>query len=141
MREKIMKKLTLIALAALLLPVLSWATDYNYISQDTMRDRLNNNDSLSIVDICPMAQYAEGHLPGAIETNAYPVKTDEERAKLDKILPQLKADGTDVVIVCPGGRGGAKRTYEYYMANGISPDRLYILEKGMNGWPYQTEAK
>ena len=136
-----MKKLLVALSIVLLLPVMAWASDYNYISQDALKQQLASHSEMTIVDICPVAQYAKGHVPGAIETNAYPVKTDEERAKLQAVLPKLAASSEDVVIVCPGGAGGAKRTYDYYMANGIAESRLHILEKGMNGWPYQTEAK
>lgn len=136
-----MKKLLVAVAVCLLLPVLSWASDYNYISQDAMKQRLDSHDQMTIVDICPLDMFAESHVPGSIETNAYPVKTDEERAKLHAILPQLSGSSDDVVIVCPGGAGGAKRTYDYYKANGIAESRLLILEKGMKGWPYQKEAK
>lgn len=133
-----MKKMILAALTIMLFPAMVWATDFNYISQDTMLDRLNNKERVEIIDICPIDQFAKGHLPGAVETNAYPVKTDAERAKLQPTLPILKASTDDIVIVCPGGKGGAERTYEFYKANGIDENRLLILEKGMNGWPYQT---
>lgn len=136
-----MKKLMIALSLVMLLPAMCWAADYNFITQDDMKQRLENDAPVTIVDICPVDQYAKGHLPDSIETNAYPVKTDEERAKLEKVLPQLKSSSEDVVIVCPGGRGGAKRAYEYYKANGIDESRLLILENGMNGWPYQTEAK
>ncbi|BCS86929.1 rhodanese-like domain-containing protein [Pseudodesulfovibrio sediminis] len=136
-----MKRILIIALAALLLPVLAGASDYKYISQDDMRTHLDNHDAVTIVDICPMEQFAKGHLPGSIETNAYPVKTDEERAKLDAIMPKLTTSTDDIVIICPGGAGGAKRTYDFYKAKGVDESRLFILEKGMNGWPYQTVAK
>lgn len=134
-----MKKLSIAVLTILLLPAMAFAMGYNYISQDDMRDRLNEKAEMTIVDICPAPQFAKGHLPGSIETNAYPVKTDEERARLEPALQKIKASGEKVVIVCPGGRGGAKRTYDFFEDNGIAEDRLLILEKGMNGWPYQTE--
>lgn len=135
-----MKKL-FIATLFILLPVLALATDYNYISQDAMRAKLDTNAPVTIVDICPVDQFAKGHLPGSIETNAYPVKTDAEIAKLDAILPKLQASNESVVIVCPGGKGGAKRTYDHYKAQGIAESRLLILEKGMSGWPYQTTTE
>lgn len=133
-----MKKVFLIALLAIALPILAHASGYNYISQDVMRDRIAANEPTIIVDICPAPQFAKGHLPGSIETNAYPVKSDAERAKLEPPLAKLKASSDPVVIVCPGGRGGAKRTSDYYEANGIDKSRLLILEKGMNGWPHQV---
>ena len=132
----------LFALAfALLLPVLAHAGDYNYISQDETKTRLASGPAMQIVDICPVEMFAEGHLPGSMETNAYPVKTDEERARLDKVLPVVSASKDDVVIVCPGGAGGAKRAYDFFREKGVAEARLKILEKGMKGWPYQTEKK
>lgn len=136
-----MRKLFFALALCLLLPALASAADYNFISQDDMKQRLDSGSSMTIVDICPVDQFAKGHVPGSIETNAYPVKTDEERAKLHAVLPQLTSSSDDVVIVCPGGGGGAKRAYDYYQENGVDASRLLILEKGMNGWPYQTEPK
>lgn len=135
-----MKKLFIATLTLLLLPVMAWAMDYNYISQNEMRDTLDTKAEVTIVDICPVDQFSKGHLPGSIETNAYPVKSDAERERLASTLTTLKASTDNIVIVCPGGGGGAKRTYDYYVANGIQENRLQILEKGMNGWPYQTES-
>ena len=141
MEDSPVKKLIIGALMALLIPTLAHAMGYNYISQDEMRSRIDAKDQMTIVDICPIDQFDKGHLPGSVETNAYPVKTDEERAKIAKVLPEIKSSTEDVVIVCPGGRGGAKRTYDYYVEQGVAESRLFILEKGMNGWPYQTESK
>jgi len=41
----------------------------------------------------------------------------------------------------PGGGGGAKRTVDCYKSKGVAEDRLLILEKGMDAWPYEKEAK
>jgi hypothetical protein len=58
---------------------------------------------------------------------------------LAKHLLLIKASTDDVVIVCPRGGGGAKRTFDYYNAHGVEKERLLILEKGMDKWPYETE--
>jgi rhodanese-related sulfurtransferase len=115
--------------------------DYKFISADALKARIDAELPVTIVDICPVAQFAAGHIKGAIETNAYPVKTQAERDKLAKLLPGIKASGNDVVIICPRGAGGAERTYDFYKAQGVKEDRLMILEKGMNGWPYDAEKK
>lgn len=94
-----------------------------------------------LIDICSAEQFAKGHIKGSIETNAYPVKTEEEKARLAKHLPTMKASTEDVIIVCPRGGGGAKNTFDFYKANGIDENRMLILEKGMDKWPFQTEAK
>ncbi len=117
------------------------AEDYNFISAESLNNRINTESSMIIVDICPVEQFAKGHIKGSIETNAYPVKTKAEKARLAEHLPKIKASADDVVIVCPRGGGGAKRTFDFYRDNGVEKDRLLILEKGMGGWPYETEAK
>jgi len=76
------------------------------------------------------------HFKGSLETNAYPVKSEEERKKLDKTLERINASQDDVVIVCPRGGGGAKNTYDYLKEKGVEEKRLFILEKGMEGWPH-----
>ncbi len=132
--------LTILFLAA----GLAWADaagDYNFISAQTLQKRIQENSPPIIIDICPAEQFAQGHIDGSIETNAYPVKTEAEKARLAEHLTKIKASPDQVVIVCPRGAGGAKRTYEFYKANGVENSRLLILEKGMNGWPYGTVKK
>lgn len=140
MVKKTFLLLTILCLAA----GISWADapgDYNFISADALKARIDANAPVTIVDICPVEQYAAGHIQGALETNAYPVKTQAERDKLAKLLPGIQASKDDVVIICPRGAGGAKRTFDFYKAQGVEDDRLLILEKGMNGWPYDAEKK
>lgn len=114
---------------------------YKYISAKELSARLDTGAPMIIIDICSVEQFAEGHIKGSMETNAYPVKTDAERARLAELLPKVKSTSEDVVVVCPRGGGGAKRTVEYYKSNGVEENRLLILEKGMTGWPYETEKK
>ena len=89
-----------------------------------------------IVDIQAPTDFGKRHIKGAVETNAYPVKSAEERQRLDKVLAEIAATSSDVVIVCPRGGGGAKNTFDYLVSRGVAVERLYILEKGMEGWPY-----
>lgn len=114
---------------------------YNYISAPDLQKRLESKSPMILVDICVVEQFAKGHIPGAIETNAYPVETDEQRQGLAKALPQIQASTDDVIILCPRGGGGAKKTFDYYKSQGIDEKRLLILEKGMDKWPYETEGK
>jgi rhodanese-related sulfurtransferase len=114
---------------------------YNYITAQDLDKRLKQGPSMILVDICPVEQFAKGHIAGSIETHAYPAKTDEEKARLDKALPQITASSDDVVIVCPRGGGGAKNTVDYYKSKSVPEKRLLILEKGMDAWPYEKESK
>ncbi|MEN8687113.1 MAG: rhodanese-like domain-containing protein [Desulfuromonadales bacterium] len=123
-------------LAILLIPGLSLADDgrYNYISAADLEARLNAKLPTHIVDIQVEEEFAQHHIKGATATYAYPVKSDADRAKLDHIVGQIEGDNDPVVIVCPRGAGGAKRTYDYLLQQGISAERLLILEKGQEGW-------
>ncbi|MBU1566383.1 MAG: rhodanese-like domain-containing protein [Proteobacteria bacterium] len=114
---------------------------YQYISAPQLQDRLKSKSPIILVDICVVEQFAKGHIPGSIETNAYPVETDEQRQSLAKVLPKILASADDVVIVCPRGGGGAKKTFDFYKSQGVDEKRLLILEKGMDNWPYATEVK
>ena len=123
-------------LATLLIPGISLADNgkYNYISAADLEARLNAKLPTHIVDIQVEEEFAEHHIKGATATYAYPVKSDADRTKLDATVEQIKGDNDPVVIVCPRGAGGAKRTYDYLLQQGVPAERLLILEKGQKGW-------
>jgi thiosulfate/3-mercaptopyruvate sulfurtransferase len=123
-------------LAILMIPGISLAGDskYNYISASDLEARLTANQPTNIVDIQVEDEFAQHHIKGAIATYAYPVQSDADRAKINATVEQLKSNADPVVIVCPRGAGGATRTYDYLLQQGISADRLLILEKGQSGW-------
>ena len=133
-----MKKLimTLVLLMVICtLPV--YAGSYNYVSSEKVKGWLSSGTPVSIVDIQVEEEFNAHHLPGSIATYSYPVKSDADKAKLDSTSVQLKNTDSPVVVVCPRGKGGAKRCYDYLASRGIVEDRLFILEKGMAGWPYK----
>jgi rhodanese-related sulfurtransferase len=141
-----MKKAVLILLTLMMSALFgaTWATSadaYKYITAENLNTRLGAGSPMIVVDICPVEQFAKGHIEGSLETNAYPVETEAEKARLAEHLPTLKASSDDVIIVCPRGGGGAKRTVDFYKANGIEENRILILEKGMDKWPFQTVTK
>lgn len=114
---------------------------YNYLPAEALKVKLEKQESLNLVDIQVAKEFDDHHLPGALATYAYPVKSAEELGRLDALLPQLQANGDAVVIVCPRGEGGAKRTYDHLLAKGVAAERLFILEKGQEGWPYPELTK
>lgn len=116
---------------------MSLAADYNYISAEEMKEKLTSEESVIIVDIQVEKEFKQHHLPGSIATYAYPVKSESERAAIDTAITKYNETGDPVVIVCPRGKGGAKRTYDYMVSKNIAADKLTILEKGMAGWPYK----
>jgi len=133
-----MRKLLALTTAILLLvAAVAFAADYNYVSPDKFKEWMTTGKKTIIVDIQVPAEFAKRHIKGSIETNAYPVKSDEERKRLDAVLGTINASEDDVVIVCPRGGGGARNTYDYLKSKGVAESRLFILEKGIEGWLHQ----
>jgi rhodanese-related sulfurtransferase len=116
--------------------VLLYASQYNMIKPEELKNWLTSGKKVILVDIQPHEDFVKGHIKGSIETNAYPASKDEERKRLDKVLPIIQKSNDPVVIICPRGRSGAKNSYDYLKSKGVPENRLYILEGGMAGWPY-----
>lgn len=135
------RKMLCILTGIILLAGVVWAGAFNYITAADLKRRIEQGPPMILVDIQPADQYAKGHLPGSIETNAFPAKTDEEKARLDQALPRINASTDDVVILCPRGKLGAENTFNYYKSKGVAEKRLLILENGMAGWPYPKASK
>lgn len=109
---------------------------YQYYSAEEVKSMVEKKEDMILLDIQVEEEFNEHHIEGAVATYAYPVKTDEDRAKLDAVLPDLESSKAPIVVICPGGAGGATRTIDYLTTKGIDPARLFILEKGQGGWPY-----
>ena len=121
-----------------------WATfieGYKYITAKDLNDRLSNGSPMILIDLRKAEQYAKGHIKGSIETDAVPVETEEQKARLIKLLPMIKASTENIILICPKGDKNAKKAYGIYKANGVDINRMLIVENGMNKWPYATEAK
>jgi len=108
----------------------------NYIAPANLKKILDAKQEVIMVDIQPAADFAKQHLPGSIETNAFPAKSDEEKGRLDKALPAINGSKAPVVVLCPRGKSGAKNSYEYLQSKGVPENRLQILEGGIADWPY-----
>ncbi|MBN2899160.1 MAG: rhodanese-like domain-containing protein [Clostridia bacterium] len=113
------------------------AVAYTYYTQDELKEAIESQSTFALVDIQVAEDYAAHHIIGAIETNAYPVKTEEEQQRLDSVIEANKEGDAPIIIVCPRGAGGAERTYQYMEEQGIPAERLFILENGQEGWTYE----
>jgi rhodanese-related sulfurtransferase len=141
-----MKKLSIICAAflGLALPVLAGATDFNFVSAGELKAWLAAGKPMLLVDIQEQQDFAAHHLKGSLETNAYPVESEAERTLL---APALELNRTNeyaaVVVVCPRGKGGAKRANEFLRDQGVPEAKLFILSGGMDKWPHPewVEAK
>lgn len=113
------------------------AGNYRYVEPEQFKQWLESGKDMAIVDIQVPADFKKHHFKGALETNAFPVKTAADRGKLDKVVPLLAKGQNDIVVICPRGGNGAKNAYDYLKEKGIDEKRLFILEDGMQDWPYQ----
>jgi rhodanese-related sulfurtransferase len=136
-----LKKLGFIASALLLGASVMFAgvfdvfKGYNYITaQETAELIRKDSQSILLIDIQEKPGFAKEHLQGAIETNAYPVKKQDELDRLAALLPTIKPD-QKVIIVCPRGGGGADRAYDFYLKSGVNKDNIFTLKNGQEGWP------
>ncbi|HSH13312.1 MAG TPA: rhodanese-like domain-containing protein [Desulfurivibrionaceae bacterium] len=135
----IQKIFLLLCLALFTLPSQAKATDYSYVSADNLKAWLESARPVLLVDIQEKKDFATHHIKGALETNAYPVESETERGRLLAALEQFKTGRFEaVVVVCPRGKGGAKRTYEFLRGQGVPEGKLFILTNGMENWPHQT---
>jgi rhodanese-related sulfurtransferase len=124
-------------ITALLLTHASLVCAANYIDPDELKLMIQQKKDVVIVDIQPAGEFEKHYLKGAIETNAFPAKSPDEKQRLDKSLPAINASSAPVVIVCPRGKSGAKNSYEYLLTKGVLEDRLLILDGGIAEWPYK----
>lgn len=78
-------RILIFVLSFLLLPTsANLAEFYNFISAEQMKTKITSGNDVIVVDIQEEEDCNQHHLPGSISTYAYPVKTDGERAAIDK---------------------------------------------------------
>lgn len=109
---------------------------YQYYTAEQTKTAIENNAEIILLDIQVEDEWNAHHIEGAVPTYAYPVKTPEDEAKLAAILPDLAGE-QPIIVICPGGAGGATRSIDYLTAQGVAPERLFILENGQSKWPYE----
>lgn len=109
--------------------------DYNYINSNDFIKVLEKNKPVHVVDIQKKNNYLQKHFANSVATNAYPVKTAQEKNRIKDILSTLQANSDPVVIVGPRGTRASQKAYAYLLEQGVAPQRLAILEKGTRGWP------
>lgn len=131
------KAVALLIVLSLAVSATAMAAGYNYLEPAQLKQWLTSGKKVAIVDIQVPDEFKKHHLAGAIETNAFPAKSAEERRRLDGVIAKVAASNEDIVVVCPRGGGGAKNTCDYLKEKGISEKRTYILKEGMLGWPYK----
>lgn len=111
---------------------------YNYISIQDFKARMDagdhENGSMVITTSQTKKEYATGYIDAAYPTYARPLKTDADFAKLNPFLEKIKDTDAGVVLICPRGKSGAERPYDYFKKHGIDESRLLILEGGQEAF-------
>ena len=110
--------------------------EFQYITPSEVKNRIEEGTPMTILDIQVKDEYDQHHIMGAMASYAYPVKSDADRTKLDVVMGKLTTKDDPIIIVCPRGGGGAKRTWQYLSSKGLNTNRMYILENGQGGWQY-----
>ncbi len=113
------------------------ADAFNYVKADAFEQWMGSGKPMVLVDIQTKNEFPLHYFKNSIETNAYPVDTDEQRKMLDSAVTAAKNAGTDVVVICPRGGGGAKKAYDYLKTQGVAEEKLFILEGGVEKWPHK----
>lgn len=109
----------------------------NYVKPEEFKNWVEGGRRMIVVDIQPAEDFSAQHFKGSIETNAFPVRSEGDKKKLEKVLKQIQSSQDDVVIICPRGKRGASNAYEYLRSAGVAEGRLHILEGGVAEWPYK----
>jgi thiosulfate/3-mercaptopyruvate sulfurtransferase len=105
-----------------------------YITADQLKADIEAGEDMYLLDIQLKEAYDAGHLEGAVATYAFPVDTDEAKAKIDAVLGDV--GDKPLIIICPGGKGGANNTWDYLSSIDYDMGSAFILENGQNGWPF-----
>lgn len=111
---------------------------YRYISVQDMKVRMDagdhENGSLAIMTSQTEKEYKTGYIKAAYPTYARPLKTDADYAKLIPFLNKVKNTNEDIIFICPRGKSGAERPYDYFKKNGFDEKRLMILKGGQEAF-------
>lgn len=111
-------------------------TGIQYVSPDTFRQWYTQGKTL-VVDVQTPGGYTQMHFQGSLPTYAYPVRTPEQKKRIESVIPAIKKTDKPVVLVCPGGITGAPNARLHLLSKGIPNKRLYVLQGGTFGFPWK----
>lgn len=107
---------------------------YNYITVHELKARIDagdhENGTLAIMTSQTEEEYKTGYIKAAYPTFSRPLKTDADYAKLVPFFNKVKDTNEEIVFICPRGKSGATRPYDYFKQNGVDEKRLIVLKGG-----------
>ncbi len=113
------------------------AADLRYVDAGQLKQWLAEKRPLILADIQRLPEYRKHHFYGAIATAAYPVRSDDDRARLAAVVDMYQKTGDTVVIIGPRGKASAKRAFVFLVKQGVPQDKVVILSGGIHDWPDQ----
>ena len=117
--------------------VVAIAADINFMPVDEFKSMLDSHKPVVIADIQKSQEFKKHYFYAAIETSAYPVKTDADKRLLDKVVDMYEKTGYPIVIVGPRGGSPSKGAYQYLLEQDVPGNEIFILEGGIRDWPYK----
>ena len=114
------------------------AIDWQYMSAEDTKAMLDSGEPVLILDTRQDDLYSAGHIEGCLHVPCFPVDSLELENVLRDAVPTLQESDDPIAVVCKTGNKGAKRAISVLIDEGVSADRLFILEGGGEGWPYDT---
>ena len=95
------------------------------IANDTLYDKLKNEDSLLLLDVRSKTEYDSKHIQGSTRVSSY-IKTEVG------IIPKIKDTKKEIILIC--GDGVESGQYAKLLNNSGKPVRYLI--RGMDKWDY-----
>jgi len=111
------------------------AADVNYMSAAQLKGLMNKKAPMLVADIQKANKFKKHHFYASVETDAYPVKKEMDKMKLDVVVQLFQQAEKDVILVGPRGGPAAKRAAAYLVEKGVPADKVFILDGGVKSWP------
>lgn len=102
------------------------------ISTDDVKEKLEADGDVQVVDIRPPEQFAEGHIPGAmnIPMNELPARVQEHEW------------GDEIVVACPIGQSSIQAARLLQSYEGVDGDAAVAsMAGGYDDWEYELESE
>lgn len=100
------------------------------VSTTELKQKLDENEPVQVVDIRPPAAFAQGHVPGAIN-----VPMTELPTRVDEI-----EWSDDIVVTCPIGQSSVQAARLIDSFEGVDDDAtVRSMAGGYEAWEYELE--
>ncbi len=135
--------LALIALPGLTLAATPVATPTGYAHPEWLADpawlsQHLDDENLSVIALTPPDEFAQGHIPGAVQVDwpdlalSESPRIDDWRAHMESLLTDLGVQRSDTVVIYDGGTLYAPRLW--WILSQLGHQEIRILNGGLPAW-------